>query len=91
MRGHWRNLELFTSIERDNSSRNHFLFHASKWSLAPLYFSIRQSNVIQYRTIFDSRRPLSILVEEFLTGASLGKPTDYDRGHAHFGLGTWLA
>ena len=60
--------------------------HASKWVLAPLYFSIRQSNLIQRRIIFDSRRPLSILVEEFLTGAILGKTTDYDREHAYFRL-----
>ncbi len=58
--------------------------HAAKWFLAPLYFSIRQSNLIQHRIVFDSHGPLSILVEEFLTGAILGKATDYDRGHAHF-------
>jgi hypothetical protein len=58
--------------------------HAAKWFLAPLYFSIRQSNLIQHRIVFDSRGPLSILVEEFLTGEILGKTTDHDRGHAHF-------
>ena len=58
--------------------------HTSKWVLAPLYFSIRQSNLIQRRIVFESRGPLCILVEEFLTGAILGKATDYDRGHAHF-------
>ena len=65
--------------------------HASKWVLAPLYFSIRESNVIQRRIVFDSRGLLSILVEKFLAGAILGRTTDYDRGHTHFGLGTWLA
>jgi hypothetical protein len=40
--------------------------HALKWVLAPLYFSIRESNVIQRRIVFDSRGPLSILVEKFL-------------------------
>ena len=47
--------------------------HASKWVLAPLYFSIRQSNLIQHRIIFDSCGSLSILVEEFLTGRFLGE------------------
>jgi hypothetical protein len=65
--------------------------HAAKWFLAPLYFSIRESKVIQYRIVFDSRGPLSILVEEFLAGAILGGTTEYDRGQTHFGLGTWLA
>ena len=65
--------------------------HASKWVLAHLYFSIRESNVIQRRIVFDSCEPLSILVENFLAGAILGRTTDYDRGHTHFGLGTWLA
>ena len=55
-----------------------------QWLLAPFYFSIRQSNVIQHRIVFDSHGPLSILVEEFLTGAILQKATAYDRGHAHF-------
>lgn len=64
---------------------------AARWVLAPLYFSIRQSNLIQRRIVFDSHGPLSILVEKFLTGAILGGTTEYDRGHTHFGLGTWLA
>ena len=65
--------------------------HAAKWFLAPLYFSIRQSNLIQRRIVFDSHGLPSILVEKFLTGAILGRTTEYDRGHTHFGLGTWLA
>jgi len=65
--------------------------HTAQWLLAPLYFSIRESKVIQYRIVFDSRGPLSILVEKFLAGAILGRTTEYDRGHTHFGLGTWLA
>jgi hypothetical protein len=35
-----------------------------QWLLAPFYFSIRQSNVIQRRIVFDSHGPLSILVEQ---------------------------
>ena len=65
--------------------------HTLKWFLVSLYFSIRESNSIQRRIIFDSRGPLSILVEEFLTGTILGRTTDYDREHTHFGLGTWFA
>jgi hypothetical protein len=49
--------------------------HAAKWVLAPLlYFSIRQSNLIQRRIVSDSPGPLSILVEEFLTGPVMEKP-----------------
>src|SRR6266850_2520955 len=50
-----------------------------------------KSHLIQHRIVFDSRRPLSILVEEFLTGAILGRTTDYDRGQVHFTSGTRLA
>ncbi len=34
--------------------------HTAQWLLTPFYFSIRQSNLIQHRIVFDSRGPLSI-------------------------------
>ena len=42
--------------------------HASKWVLAHLYFSIRESNVIQRRIVFDSCEPLSIHLQEHAQG-----------------------